>query len=218
MGKLVFALTHRVLVPLALVLPAMAGCGERARQSELVLARQDIAAHAYVDPQAVGSYPSTEARINGWINAGQADSIRAHGWDIWQSLTTMVNDSTPAWQTFYSGHELFDSVALPTPTSRPHALRLPVETAKQVDHFRFAGRGGSPIHPRIPVNKFERVFAFNRFSRATAHYIWDNGLNKVTTLWGLNLKFDDGDPLANRGVLVSADSTDPLSFLSLIHI
>ena len=216
MGKLVFALTHRVLVPLALVLPAMAGCGERARQSELVLARQDIAAHAYVDPQAVGSYPSTEARINGWINAGQGDSIRAHGWDIWQSLTTMVNDSTPAWQTFYSGHELFDSVALPTPTSRPHALRLPVETAKQVDHFRFAGRGGSPIHPRIPVNKFERVFAFNRFSRATAHYIWDNGLNKVTTLWGLNLKFDDGDPLANRGVLVSADSTDPLSFVTKV--
>ncbi|HZO56644.1 MAG TPA: hypothetical protein VFB63_28300, partial [Bryobacteraceae bacterium] len=216
MGKLVLTLTHRGLVPLALLLPAMAGCGGGERQAEMVLARSDIAAHAYVDPQAVRSYPSSEARINGWINAGQVDSIRAHAWDIWHALTTMVNDSTPAWQTFYSGHELFDSVALPTPTSRPHALRLPVETAKQVNHFHFAGRDQSPIHQRIPVNKFERVFAFNRFSRATAHYIWDNGLNKVSTLWGLNLKFVDGAPLANRGVLVSADSTDPLSFVTKV--
>ena len=217
MDKLVLTLAHRGLVPLALVLSATTGCGDGAPQPDLMLARRDIAAHAYVDPQAVGTYPSTEARINGWINTGQVDSIRAHAWDIWQSLTTMVNDSTPVWQTFYSGHELFDSVALPTATSRPHALRLPVEVAKQVNHFRFAGRDRSPIHERIPVDKLERVFAFNRFSRTTAHYIWDNAINKVTTLWSLNMKLSSPNvPLADREVLVSADSTDPLSFVTKV--
>lgn len=217
MGKLDFTPGHRVVVPLALVLAAMVGCGEVARQPDLVLARRDIAAHAYTDPQPVGSYPSSEARINGWIGAGQTDSIRAHAWDIWQSLTAMVNDSTPTWQTFYSGHELFDSIATPTPTSRPHALRLPVELAKQVNHFRFAGRNRSPLHQPIPVDTFERVFAFNRFSRTTAHYIWDQDLNQVTTLWTLNMKLASATvPLADREVLVSADSTDPLSFVTKV--
>lgn len=222
MGKLVLTLARRGSLPLtfvlALVPPTIGGCGggDVARQPDLVLARSDIAAHGYVDPRPVGTYPSSEERINGWINFEQTDSIRAHAWDIWQSLTAMVNDSTPVWQTFYSGHELFDSIATPTPTTRPHALRLPVEIAKQVNHFLFARGDGSPIHPRIPVNKFERVFAFNRFSRSTAHYIWDNGINKVTTLWSLNLKFAEGSPLASRQVLVSRDSTDALSFVTKV--
>src|SRR5215216_3055830 len=66
-----------------------------ARKPDIGLARQDIPAHAYVDPQPVGSYPSSNARINGWIAAGQIDSIRAHAWDVWQSITATVNDSTP---------------------------------------------------------------------------------------------------------------------------
>src|SRR4030095_10126286 len=92
------ARTHWQFVLVLTTTFVIASC-ERAANRPTVgaLARVDIPAHAYVDPQAVGTYPSSNQRIQGWINAGQTDSIRAHGWDIWQSITTMVNDSTPTW-------------------------------------------------------------------------------------------------------------------------
>jgi hypothetical protein len=186
-----------------------------ARKPDIGLARQDIAAHAYVDPQPVGSYPASNARINGWIAAGQTDSIRAHAWDIWQSITASVNDSTPTWQTWYSGHELFDSIAQPTATKRPRTMRLPIERPKQFRHALFEGRSKPGARAKIPVDTFERVFAFNRFSRSTAHFIWDNRLNHSTALLLADWTFDALHvPLAQRQALVSADSTDSLSFVT----
>lgn len=196
---------------------ALAGCttSDAVRTSDIALARKDIPAHAYVDPQTVGSYPSSPQRIQAWIDADQQDSIRAHGWDIWQSITAAVNDSTPTWQTWYSGHELFDMTAQPTATARPRHIRLPLERAKQVNHSFLTQqlfRDGS-----IPVDTFERVFAFNRFSRSTASYIWQNTLNRGTTLFFLNaLKGAQKATLAQREVLVSADSTDALSFVTKV--
>ena len=209
------------IAPLALVLAAIAGCGrvaDSARTADIMLARQDIPAHAYIDPKPAGSYPASEARINGWIAAGQTDSIRAHAWDIWQSLTTMVDDSTPTWQTWYSGHELFDSLVTPTAMARPGKVRLPLERPRQFTHAFFLTRGRRNVGAmRIPVDTFERVFAFNRFSRSTATYIWKNNLNRVISLWSRNEFFNLRDtPIANRQVLVSADSTDSLSFVTKV--
>ena len=179
------ARTH-LLFALVLTTPLVIASCERAanRSSASRLARMDIPAHGYVDPQAVGSYPSSKQRIQGWINAGQTDSIRAHGWDIWQSITTMVNDSTPTWQTWYSGHELFDSLATPSATQRPQSMRLPIERPKQFRHSLLLARnrGLRAAFAGIPVDTAERVFAFNRFSRSTATYIWNNQLNRAQTL------------------------------------
>lgn len=207
--------TRRAFAPLALVLAAIIDCGVGAgRKPDLVLARHDIAAHHYVDPKPVGSYPASEGRINGWIAAGQTDSIRAHGWDLWQSMTAMVDDTTPTWQTFYSGHELF-SAARPTATSRPAAFRIPIERPRQFNHLRFIRRGDRRLRATIPVDTFERVFSFNRFSRSTANYVWDKALNKVNTLFEYDVKFDiENGPIASREVLTSADSTDPLSIVT----
>lgn len=219
--RLPTARSHRPLVLALAAIAVIASCERTPRRTaDIALARMDIPVHGYVDPQSVGSYPSSKQRVQGWINAGQTDSIRAHGWDIWQSITAMVNDTTPTWQTWYSGHELFDSLGTPTATARPHAMRLPLERPKQIRHQLLSlhnRRGRALTLTRIPVDTFERVFAFNRFSRSTSRYIWDHQLNKAPTLlladWlddALNI------PLAQRQVLTSADSTDSLSFVTKV--
>jgi len=164
-------LTSHAFAPAALVVAAIMGCSAgSARKPDIVLARLDVPAHTYVDPLPVGSYPSSKQRIQGWIDGGQNDSIRAHGWDIWQSITAAANDSEPTWQTWYSGHEMFDSVSFPSATSRPRRVRLPRERPRQLSHaFMIAAAAG---RRRIPVDTFERVFAFNRFSRSTARFVW----------------------------------------------
>lgn len=209
---------HRVLV-VVIATGAMVACavGDRGRKPDITLARQDVPAHAYVDPQPVGSYPSSEQRINGWINAGQTDSIRAHAWDIWQSMTAAVNDTTPTWQTWYTGHELFDSIAMPTSSARRGNVRLPLERPRQFNHSFLLTHGRRRLSAGIPVDTFERVFAFNRFSRSTANYIWNSSLNKVLTLFLANEVFNVVKaPIAQREVLVSADSVDALSFVTKV--
>jgi hypothetical protein len=198
---------------LVFLLPAFAGCAAGEEDPVVSFARRDIAAHGYFDPQPVGSYPASEARINGWINAGQIDSIRAHAWNLWQSMTTMVDDSTPTWQTFYSGHELFDLVGPPAADARPRHMRLPLERFRQLNHA-FIGAPRA-MRSRIPVDPDERVFGFNRYSRSTANYIWDNRLNGSAIIYLTNLlMMADSVPLAAREILVSPDSTDPLSIVT----
>ena len=41
-----------------------------------------------VDAPPVRSYPATEAQVQGWIDAFDMPKIRAHGWDLWQSITS----------------------------------------------------------------------------------------------------------------------------------
>ncbi|HEX6314534.1 MAG TPA: hypothetical protein VFZ73_06720, partial [Gemmatimonadaceae bacterium] len=193
--------------------PALAGCAGGEQQPDVSFARRDIAAHAYYDPQPVGTYPASEERINGWINAGQIDSIRAHAWDLWASMNIMVNDSTPTWQTFYSGHEIFDLAPSPATGTRPGHMRLPLERFRQLHHAFL----GVPVamRGRIPRDPAEQVFGFNRYSRSTANYIWDNKLNGSGIIYLTNLlMIADSVPLADREILVSPDSTDPLSIVT----
>ncbi len=214
--------SQRIKVIAASVLAAaiVASCDRgAARTPDIGLTPRDNSAHGYVDPKPVGSFPSSKNRINGWITAGQTDSIRAHGWDIWQSITAAVNDSTPTFQTWYSGHELFDSLPPLDAAARPRAARIPLERPRQFRHGVIVRRGAGAkarlAFAPIPVDTFERVFAFNRFSASTARYIWDNTLNRATTLLVYNWVSNALNmPLADREVLVSADSTDSLSFVT----
>ena len=53
---------------------------------------------AYPAPP-VRTFPSSSSTIQEWINAMDENSIRAHGWDIWESITHQTPDSTPVWET-----------------------------------------------------------------------------------------------------------------------
>lgn len=156
----------------------------------------------YVSPPATGSFPTTEERINGWIDSFQIDSIRMHGWDMWASITTPSGiDSLPVWETWYSGHELFEMPAVPA-SERPHRHFREFEIPRQFAH-------GFGVGSQIPLDLAERRLAFNRYTLSTASFIWDNQLNLAQTLADTNAWFDASNtPLAERQVLVSSDSVD----------
>lgn len=182
------------------------------------------ALRGYVDPPPVGSYPADEDRINGWIAADQFDSMRAHGWDLWASINTRVAGDLPVWETWYSGYELFrwdptDTISAPGDP----APGFPDDTLRHAAHRDFEGphqfasahRGGvAPAAGRIPDARHERVTAFNRFTRSTAHHIWRHRLNDADVLQDtLDWMLANDVPIADRQVLVSPDSTDAASIV-----
>jgi hypothetical protein len=167
--------------------------------------------YRYTPPQPVGSYPSPYAKIQSWINAGNMKAIRAHGWDIWASITAPTPYERPTWQTWYSGHEIFDSIGVVLIHAR--ARHGVVDPTLRPD---FAHRPAlvRPANGGIPFDPAERVFAFNRFSQSTAQFIWNNRLNYATTLRDTNAAFTkNGTPLVSRAILTSKDSTDSSSFV-----
>lgn len=152
-----------------------------------------------VPPPAVGSYPAPAAEVQRWINRGDTARIRTHAWDVWASINRPVKaqGGEPVWQTWYSGHELFEVGAGARQARR---TALPFETARQVHH---------PHQPNIPRTAAEQPTAFNRFSPSVAAYIWDKGLNDSAVLNRINAEFDRrGTPVRQREVQTSARATD----------
>ena len=155
---------------------------------------------AYPAPP-VGSFPADKATVNGWVNAQDMPAIRAHAWDIWQSINTLTPDSLPVWETWYSGHELFERVT----TNRlvVHDFNSPV----QFFHASVVKQRGIPSDPA------EMPISFNRYSPSLAHFIWDNRLYDTTVLHQkYQAVVSSGAPLSQRGLLTSKDSTDKASF------
>ncbi|MDH5590344.1 MAG: hypothetical protein OEZ37_09880, partial [Gemmatimonadota bacterium] len=157
----------------------------------------------YHPPPPVRSYPATEMRINSWIAANQFDSMRAHGWDLWESITRPATSGLPIWETWYSGHELFVYEEIPLADER-QAFR-DFEAPHQLSHAPDEGLG----RPAIPFTPHEEITSFNRFTEPTARYIWVNGLNRQDVLQDtLNALLEADVPIADQQVLVSGDSTD----------
>ncbi len=172
----------------------------------------DNAAHGYVAPKKVRTYPASRQQVQAWIDAGNTKAIRAHAWDIWQAITAATPDSGPTWQTWYSGQEVFADG--PSASSRV-SVTLPLERPRQgTHHVRMLRMAAGPGGSRIPVDTFERVFAFNRFTATTAQYIWNHRLNDSRRLTDTLVKMQRaGTPLASLAILTSADSTDASSFV-----
>ena len=167
--------------------------------------------YRYTPAPIVRTYPSSYATIQGWINAGNTTAIRAHGWDIWQSITSLTPYNIPTWQTWYSGHELFEA------TGESHVLARAKHGVVQFGVRRNAMHPSMLPQARpadIPFDPAERVFAFNRFTRSTAEFIWKHKLNDGQTLLDTNNAFTaNGTPLISRAILTSKDSTDSSSFV-----
>lgn len=202
------------VVVLALSVVAIAACDRGSAgmppASDVVAAPAD--SYQYVPAPAIRTFPSSNATIQAWINAGNTQAIRAHGWDIWQSMTTATPYNRPVWQTWFSGHELF---------ADPNGTHIMARAKHGVVQF---GIRPEPVaHPSavegrlmngIPFHPAERIFAFNRFTASTAEFIWKNKLYLRQTLADTNAAFTrNNTPLASRAILTSTDSTDSSSFV-----
>lgn len=167
--------------------------------------------YRYTAPPPVRSYPAAYATIQSWITANNDAAIRAHGWDIWQSLTTATRfNQMPVWQTWYSGYEIFDDTAGTNLLARSKRGVVQFGIRRHVAHPSML----PPDTGRLRYNQAERVFAFNRFTWSTATFIGSKKLNRAQTLQDTNAAFTRlGTPLAARAILTSADSTDRMSFV-----
>lgn len=147
----------------------------------------------------VRSYPSPPEQIQSWIDRLDAPRIRAHAWDVWASITSpSPYPGVPVWETWYSGHELFE-LGPAARTTRRHLRDF--ESARQVS--RTAAMPSSPA---------ERPTAFNRYSASVAHYVWDQGLNNSNVLNRINDEFNrNRTPVAQRQLQTSAGLVDAAS-------
>jgi hypothetical protein len=149
-------------------------------------------------PPAVRTFPSKKETINAWISTLNDSKIRAHAWDIWESINTKSPKGLPIWETWFSGYEIFVANNSLEKRDTIHDFENPAQ-------FFHAGH--------IPVRKAARPTSFNRFSPSLAESIYKNQFNNKKILDSINQNFlDKNTPIINREINTSADSTDQLSF------
>ncbi len=157
----------------------------------------------YVDPPSVRSYPTTAGRINGWIANLEVDSIRMHAWDMWESITTTTNSGLPVWETWYTGHELFEMGSRDSETE---------------EVFRDFGFPTQFVHASVqtspPIDVAERPTSFNRYTQSVADFIWDQGYNEKSVLDAINDSFNTNHTaIVDRQIQTSKDTIDALSIV-----
>jgi hypothetical protein len=176
-------------------------------QTEFAEADAIGAVRGPVDPPPVGTYPAPPARVEGWIAQQQVDSIRAHGWDVWASITSPSGQGRlPVWETWYSGHEVYD---VQQPTLTAGAGRKAVRDFERPQQFHHVVRMGHLRAGHIPTDRAEAITSFNRYTRTLAEYVWNHHYNDAAVLNGINAHFDSaGTPVAQRQISLSRDSVD----------
>jgi len=160
-----------------------------------------------VDPPPVGTYPAPPARVEGWIARQQVDSIRAHGWDVWASITSPSGQGRlPVWETWYSGHEVYEM----QPALGANAVRRAVRDFERPQQFHHVARMGRLRAGHIPIDRAEAITSFNRYTRSLAEYVWNHRYNDAAVLNAVNAHFDSANtPIAERQISLSRDSVDP---------
>ena len=160
---------------------------------------------AYEAPP-VRTFPSPPNEIHTWIAQGNLPQIRSHAWDIWESITTdtSLDANFPIWETWYSGHEIFD---MAEPANQSFAKTRVFEDPAQFTHF------SSGVTSTIPRDAPQQPTSFNKFSKSLADVIVDRGFNKQATLDSINADFNQSNtPIADREISTSIDTIDTQSF------
>ena len=155
------------------------------------------------DPPAVRSFPSRPDVVQGWIDRLDEGTIRAHGWDLWESINTPTPDGQPIWEGWHSGYELFE-LAQKQPLHRRTGVK---DFEIPVQFFHTAS-----VDDPVPVSAAERPLAFNRFSPSLTQYIADHRLNQRRVLDSTyQAMVARRVPIADRQIQTSADTVDALS-------
>lgn len=171
-------------------------------ENKTIETKLEIGLAGAYNPPPVRSYPSGSKTIYEWIGAMDEAKIRAHGWDIWESINTMSPDSLPIWENWFSGYELFYA---------PNSI-VQRDAAKD---FEFPSQffHASVFQSAIPNSPNERATSFNRFSPSLANFINEQGYNTQARLTAINDSFNVAktSPI-NRQIYTSKDTVDALSF------
>ncbi len=165
-------------------------------------ARLEIGLAGAYHPPAVRTFPSSSKTIYEWINTMDDKKIRAHAWDIWESINTMSPDSLPIWENWFSGYELYWA---PNSLVQRDKIR-DFENPRQFFH--------ASVFKKIKhISPNERMTSFNRFSPSLAKYIDEQGYNTQDRLNVINDSFNNAQTgVVNRQIQTSRDTVDAMSF------
>ncbi|MFZ1679152.1 MAG: hypothetical protein WAT91_17855, partial [Saprospiraceae bacterium] len=90
---------------ISFAIACLISCSKSTNIDNVVISSTTFAG-AYPAPP-LRTYPSSSQKIYGWINTMDNTNMRAHAWDIWESINTTTPDSMPVWESWFSGFEIF---------------------------------------------------------------------------------------------------------------
>ncbi len=173
------------------------------KSTDIVLDQALVFAGAFQAPK-VRSFPSPKDTINSWIVSLNEPKMRAHAWDIWESITHATGpDSLPVWENWFSGYEVFTA-------ANSLELRDVVKDFQNPSQF-FHGSNVTAI----PIAPAERPLSFNKFSPSLAKVIYKSRFNSAEELNAINDAFTKNKTaVVNRQLQTStaADTVDQFSF------
>lgn len=168
--------------------------------NEEIILDNNTFANAYHPPK-VRSFPSKKDIINEWIKNRDENKMRAHAWDIWESINTKAPNGLPIWENWFSGYELFVA-------ANSLELRETIRDFENPAQFFHAAHAKA-----IPIAPNERPTSFNKFSPNLARFIYNHRFNDSLNLVKINNAFTKNNtPIINRQISTSKDSTDEFSF------
>lgn len=182
-------------------------CHDKKPDTTETAPEQTVFAGAFQAPH-VRSFPSPKDTINQWIAGLNEPKIRAHAWDIWESITSTIitkggKDTLPLWETWFSGYEVFTA-------ANSLELRDVVKDFQNPSQF-FHGSNVTAI----PIAPAERPLSFNKFSPSLAKVIYNYQYNKAAILDTINCVFTrNKTATVDRQIQTStaADTVDQFSF------
>jgi hypothetical protein len=139
-------------------------------------------------------YPANKAELQGWVDNGNLEKMREHAWDIWAAMTapsdqTYNAQALPVWETWFSGTDVYINGPLDVDEERafPRHFEQPVQlTHESLD---LTGQDNP-----------EEVTSFNKFTRESAEFIWDNKYYLQTTLNDLNASWSSNTAIQDRAI------------------
>jgi hypothetical protein len=160
-------------------------------------------------PTSPGSFPVTADTVNGWVNNNDQNSIREHGWALWQGITSITPQSEgwPVFDTWYTDTE----VEAGKPTSPKASLFKATRAAGRPTHhfedfeqFHHAKVPNikSALHKLVigPAPGGNQVIGFNKFNADYANFVWSNNYNTAAGLWNIQNSWPVGTPAAQRTI------------------
>jgi hypothetical protein len=126
-------------------------------------------------------YLRDENILLGYVAAGDWAATRRHSWNLWAAMTAPSKSSwngqrLPVWLTWYSVAEVYGPGPKP-PKDRDLALYY----HRPIQAILSNPVGNSPS---------SSLFAFVKYNRAAAEFVWQNEYHKQKTLVALQARFD----------------------------
>jgi hypothetical protein len=160
-------------------------------------------------PTSPGSFPVMADTVNGWVSNNDQNSIREHGWALWQGITAITprSEGWPVFDTWYTDTEVEAGKPNSPKATLFKATRASgrpthhFEDFEQFHHAKVTDKK-SALHKlvlsRAPGGN--QVIGFNKFNAEYADFVWSNNYNTAPGLWNIQNSWPVGTAPAQRAI------------------